>query len=231
MKKLLISIFLSTVISSSALAERFNVNTTSLPATELKYKDSTINCGIKFGDAGRDSPWIKIKNNNVTRVNNIGGPWSFIRETYGPCSFMVYNKDQYQGRHVNYGSGLFKNAINSASGIRAGAVATKNKGGWKVRSVIISPHIKTACQVTLRDNRKTRLESGKLDYVRQVFYGPSHISDITGWSIVSKTSGNNSCSYTLYNEKDFSGNRTNFGKVNKAIREGWRIRSLEISQQ
>jgi hypothetical protein len=41
MTKLLISILLSIVISSSTLAERYNANTTSLPTTELKYKDST----------------------------------------------------------------------------------------------------------------------------------------------------------------------------------------------
>ncbi len=155
MIKLLISIFLSIVISSTALAERYEA-TISLPATELKYKDTTINCGIQFGDAGRDSPWVKVKNNKVTKVNNIGGPWSFIRKTYGPCSFMVYNKNHYQGRHANYGSGLL--------GQRVGSVASADEGGWKARSVIITPHKKTACQVTLQGNNKRRLVALAWEY-------------------------------------------------------------------
>ena len=231
MKILIISVFLSIVLSSSAFAEKYKVNTTSLPTTVLKNKDSTINCGILFGDAGRNSPWVKVKNNRVTNVNNIGGPWSFIRKTYGPCSFMVYNQKHYQGRHANYGSGLFKNSKVHYTQLRAGSIATSNKGGWKARSVIITPHIKTTCQVTLRDNRKTRTDSGRREYIQQVFYGPSQISDVTGWSVVSKTSGNDNCSYTFYNEKDLSGNRINLGKVNKPLRVGWRIRSLEISQR
>lgn len=222
MTKCLISIFLCILISSAALADRYEA-TTSLPKAKLKYKDPTINCGIQFGDAGRDSPWIKVKNNKVTKVNDIGGPWSFIRKTYGPCSFMVYNKDNYKARHANYGSGLTRQ--------RVGSAASADKGGWKARSVIITPHKKTACQVTLQGTNSGTVILTWPTWTYQTFYGPSHISDITGWSVVSKTSGNDNCSYTLYNEKDLSGKRVNWGKVNKPTRVGWKIRSLEISQQ
>jgi len=94
-------------------------------------------CAIKFGGGGKDSSWIKLKNNKVTKINNIGGPWSFIRKARGPCSFTVFNKNKFKGRRATYGTEL-------ARRIRTGAKGAHDKGGWKTRSVVITPN-RTEC--------------------------------------------------------------------------------------
>ena len=81
-----------------------------------------MECGIKFGGGGKDSSWIKLKNDRTTGVNDIGGPWSFIRKTYGPCDFRLYNKDNLKGTHAQYGSDI-------VSKLRVGAIGGTDKDG------------------------------------------------------------------------------------------------------
>lgn len=180
-------------------------------------------CGIKFGGGGKDSPWIKSVGNKTTTVNNIGGPWSFIRGTYGPCSFTVFNKDAYQGRHVQYGTDLFGR-------VRTGAKGGEDKGGWKTRSVILHYAKSTSCKIILRAKPKKRITdfSGKIiGNLLQTFYGPSKINDIGRWSYVKETSGN--CNFTLYNDVGYSGRFLDVRNVKKQIQTPWRIRSFEIT--
>ena len=208
-------------MSNAAIAD---ISTTVLPDSGEMHKVPIVNCGIMFGDGGKNSPWIKLKNNRITKPKDIGGPWSFIRKTYGPCSFMIYNKHNLKGNRVNYGSEI-------RTKIRVASAATADKGGWKARSVIITPHKKSACRITLYGSRKGRKGlSTVFSYIEQTFYGPSRISDITAWSIVSNTTGNNDCTYTLYKQKNLSGKSSTVKKIDKNLRIGWKIRSIEISQ-
>ncbi len=183
-----------------------------------------IECGIKFGGGGKDSSWIKLKNDRVTRVNDIGGPWSFIRKTYGPCDFMLYNKGNYKGSRAHYGSGIVER-------LRVGAIGGSDKNGWKVRSVIITPR-DTQCSIQLNESDhefQLSSASSKIYNHKQVFHGPARISSITGWSSVTAISGDSNCQYKLYNGANFDRQFINLEKVSSLYRIGWRIRSIEIT--
>ncbi len=181
-----------------------------------------IECAIKFGGGGKDSSWIKLKNDRVTGINDIGGPWSFIRKTNGPCDFRVYNKDRYKGTHANYGTKII-------SKLRIGAIGGTDKNGWKARSVVITPR-KTECKIQLHETgRDTKLTSTTLYNHKQLFYGPARINNITGWSSVAAISGGSNCQYKLYNGPNFDRKFINIDRVDSLYRVGWRIRSIEIT--
>jgi len=174
-------------------------------------------CGIKFGDDGKDSPWIKLKNNRITRTNDIGGPWSFIRETYGPCSFTVYNEKAFKGRKVRYGTDIKYR-------VRTGLVGG-SRGGWRTRSVIIRPARQKKCKIILSvESNDSRFGGNVIG--AQTFYGPDQHINIGASDYIHKTSGN--CTFTLYNQDDFNGRIAVFNRVSSQARIGWRARSLEI---
>jgi len=74
---------------------------------------------------------IKLENSKITRVSDIGGPWDFIRYTYGPCNFELYNKNNFKGqRKANYGSNIGnRNNRSYKSSLRVGAIGKKNING------------------------------------------------------------------------------------------------------
>ncbi|MFK5947431.1 MAG: ricin-type beta-trefoil lectin domain protein [Methylococcales bacterium] len=202
MRRLLVVIFFFTLFANTVIAAE---------------------CGIKLGGGGKDSSWIKLKNDRVTSANDIGGPWSFIRETYGPCDFRMYNKGNYKGKYVHYGSGIVER-------LRVGAIGGSDKDGWKVRSVVITPR-STQCSIELNESdHEFQLRSGstRIYTHKQVFYGPARISNITGWSSVAAISGDSNCQYKLYNGSTFDRQFINLEKVSSPYRIGWRIRSIEI---
>ncbi len=226
-----IAIFLS---SSIVMAQKPSINDMKLPVMTLKKKvaqvDPPLDCYIKFGRVtSAESPKIRLKNNKVTKVDNIGGPWSFISRTGGPCSFSIYNKNNFKGRKVTYGSGL------DSQRIAVTGTDSSSGGGWKARSVIITPYIKPECSVTLSGEYSSDFKGfkkpGSKYYVTQIFYGPSRINDITAWSLVSRTSGNSNCVYTVYNKNNLRGRVAILSKIDKRTRVGWKIRSIEISQK
>lgn len=176
---------------------------------------TTLKCGIKFGGNGKNSPWVNLKNNRITRTNNIGGPWSFIRKTYGPCSFTVYNKKNFKGKRVLYGTDI-------VSRVRTGQLGG-SKGGWRTRSVIIRPARQKKCKAILTIPTKS---SSATKLAPQTFYGPDRYKNIGGLDFILKTSGN--CTLTVYNQDNFNGRIAKFNRVNRRTRIGWRARSFEI---
>ncbi len=224
MFKPIISLVFLSLLSSPALAKKNSFQLQELVTQGQMKKVPVVNCGIMFGNEGLDSPWIRLKNNQLTAPRDIGGPWNFIRKTYGSCDFTVYNKTGFKGRKVKYGSGI-------KSKIRVASVATADKGGWKARSVIIKPYKNPSCRITLFGTRKElSFPSTIFTNITQTFYGPSRISDISGWSIVKKTVGNKDCLYSLYNKKNHSGRVSFVKKVDNNLRVGWKIRSIDISK-
>ncbi len=204
---LMTGLALSVVSSTNAMAQKKT-------ATAQK-------CGIKFGGNGKNSPWIKLKNNRITRTNNIGGPWSFIRKTYGPCTFTVYNKKNFKGRRVRYGTDTKKR-------IRTGQLGGK-KGGWRTRSVIIRPVRQKKCKIVLSIPAKKKILGFGSVIGPQTFYGPDRHINIGGSDFVMKTSGN--CTFTVYNQDNFDGRIAKFNRVSSGARIGWRARSLEIKSR
>jgi len=210
MKKYILAITLVFLYSSSVLA------------TE---------CSIQMGGGGKDSAVFSLKNNKTTQSNNIGGPWSFIRSTKGPCRFTLYNEKNYKGRKVQYGATVDER-IASKDG--------RDKGGWRVRSLIITP-LKASCSLILgsKPDKSWLDELKNMNSVIQIyedipkgtfiFNGPSSFSHLSGLSGVNGTSGDSSCRYTLYNDFNFSGRQMNLEKVNKPFRGSWRIRSIKIT--
>lgn len=175
-------------------------------------------CAIKFGGGGKDSSWMKLQNSKVTRINNIGGPWSFIRETRGSCSFTVFNGNKFEGRRATYGTEL-------SGRIRTGAKGAHDKGGWKTRSVVITPN-RNRCSIVLMDGRGKVLGSV---LQTQTFHGPSVINNITGWSYVKKTSGK--CEFSLFNNSGLQGRLVKFETVRKQVQLDWRVRSIRITRR
>lgn len=178
--------------------------------TPFVYSNSfAAKCGIMLGGGGKNSQWLTLNNNKKTYLSNIGGPWDFIRKTYGPCTFNVYNS-QFKGRNFQYGSDISKR-------LRVGAKGGEDKGGWRARSVIITPRSNRQCSIVLSDGG-----------VSQTFYGIGKINRISGWSFVRNTQGNSQCSYRLYNGSLYDGRLSEVRKINNRIRMPWRIRSMEI---
>ncbi len=187
-------------------------------------------CSIQLGGGGKNSAVYTIKKNKEFKSSNLGSPWDFIRYAKGPCRFTLYNKKNYKGRRVQYG------VIGTRQ--RIGSKDDKDKGGWKGRSLIITP-LKTNCKIqlvgykdkTIWDNIK---ETGPIRSIQQnhhSYYGPSNFSHISALSGVKKTSGNSSCQYTLYNDYNFAGRQITVGKVNRKFRVDWRIRSMKITNR
>lgn len=182
-------------------------------------------CGIKLGGGGANSSVIKLKNNKVTKVNNIGGPWDFIRYTYGPCHFELYNESNFEGRRkASYGSDIGnRNSRTNKESLRVGAIGGKNKNGWKVRSLIITP-TKNQCQINLRESGG-RGFTGPMTTRSQTFHGPARVSNVTGWSYVASVTKN--CQYTIYNGNNFSGKSK---VVDRPFNPGWKISSIKIDR-
>ena len=176
-------------------------------------------CGIKLGGGGKDSSWISLKNNQVTRVNDVGGPWSFIRQTRGQCDFTLFNKHRFQGRRANYGTDI-------GSRLRVGAKGGIDKNGWKVRSLIITPR-DPKCTIQLWEDEPTGL-SGASQYRRQTFFGPSEFRNITGWSSIEKVSRN--CKFKVFNKAKFTGRSYELTTLAHTKHLNWRIRSLKIER-
>lgn len=178
-------------------------------ATPFIYSNSfAAECGIMFGGGGKNSQWLTLNNNQTTSLSNIGGPWDFIRETYGPCTFNVYN-NKFKGKRIQYGS-------NISQRVRVGAKGGQDRGGWRARSVVIIPR-NNQCSITLGDGG-----------ISQTFYGTGKVNRISGWGFVRSTSGNSKCSYRLYNGSHYDGRLSEVRKVNSRIKMPWRIRSIEV---
>jgi hypothetical protein len=179
-------------------------------------------CGIVLGNKGTSSPIFKMQNDVRTQINNIGSPWEFIRKTYGPCSFTVYNENNFMGRKARYGTDIHTR-------IRTGATSSQNKGGWKTRSLVIRPAQDTSCKIVLRAHEQSRRTglSSLITTARQTFYGPAGHVDITGWSNIESTSGQ--CTFKIYNDNRFKGRLATVEHVEKAFNLGWRARSLHIA--
>ena len=95
--------------------------------------------------------------------------------------------------------------------------------------MVITPR-KTQCKIQLHEaGRDMNLSSTTIYNHRQVFHGPARISNITGWSSVEAISGDSSCQYKLYNGSNFDRQFINLEKVSSRYRIGWRIRSIEIT--
>ncbi|PHR61082.1 MAG: hypothetical protein COA43_05430 [Robiginitomaculum sp.] len=211
--------------SKTVAAQTRNVaraQTRNIARAQTKNAATSQECGIKFGGNGKDSPWVKLKNNKVTRTNDIGGPWSFIRKTYGPCSFTVYNGKDFKGKKARYGTDI-------SMRVRTGLVGGK-KGGWRTRSVIIRPARETLCKIVMAIPMSSDGSWGRGEVIApQTFYGPARHVDIGGSDFVMKTSGN--CTFTLYNRDNFNGRVAMFHRVSSKMRFGWRARSLEIKSR
>lgn len=177
-------------------------------------------CGIKLGGGGKDSNWIKLKNNQITRVNDIGGPWSFIRQTYGQCDFTLFNKHKFKGRRANYGTDI-------GIRLRVGAKGGIDKNGWKARSLIITP-ANPQCTIKLGENEPAGYSGGS-QYRRQTFSGPGEFGNITGWSNIQEAS--KKCKYTIYNGVNFTGRSQEITSVAHITKLDWRIRSIKIKSQ
>jgi hypothetical protein len=174
-----------------------------------------------------------LKNNKITKTSNLGSPWSFLRESRGPCKFTLFNEDNYNGRKVQYGE---------TSRTRIASKDGKAKGGWKVRSLIIEP-LASNCHIVL----KAEQDKGIVDHIKSfngtvyieevhpkgyfTHSGPSNFSNISGLSTVHSTFGDSSCRYTLYNENNFAGRQITVEKVSKPFRGDWRIRSMKITNK
>jgi hypothetical protein len=174
-------------------------------------------CGIKLGGGGKDSSWIKLKNDQITKANDIGGPWSFIRQTYGKCDFTLFNEHKFKGRRANYGTDI-------GIRLRVGAKGGIDKNGWKARSLIITPR-NPQCTIELGENEPSGY-SGASNYRRQTFFGPSEFRNITGWSNIEKVS--KYCKYKLYSGVDFSGHYHEVTSLAHTKKLAWRIRSIKI---
>lgn len=199
MFRLLIGVIVFSFYTNTALANKFE---TSEPPERLEE------CRIKLGGGGRDTPWLKLKNGVTTRFNDVGGSWSFIRETVGKCDFKLFNKNNLQGKSANYGTGIKKR-------LRVGSIGGKDKDGWKVRSLIMTPR-KPACYIRLA-------ETGGLS---QTFNGPAEYRKVTGWSGVKVAS--KGCKYRVYNGYDFSGSYRDFTPQFTYTKLDWRIRSIKL---
>lgn len=178
---------------------------------------SAQECGIKLGGGGKDSPWLKLEGSRITRLDDIGGPWSFIRKTYGNCDFTLFNKNRFEGRRANYGTDI-------GIRLRVGAKGGIDKNGWKVRSLIITPR-DPQCTIEIGENEPAGL-SGASNYRRQKFLGPSEYRNITGWSNIEKVSNN--CKYKLYSGVNFSGFYHEVTTLAHSTKLDWRIRSIKI---
>ncbi|MBV1911969.1 MAG: hypothetical protein KUG78_21950 [Kangiellaceae bacterium] len=190
---------------------------TTVFLTLFSHYSFAAGCGVKLGGAGKDSPWLKLKHNQITTISDIGGPWDFVRQTYGPCEFELYNKENYQGHRARYGEGITHR-------LRIGAKGGVDKNGWKARSLKIVPRKKN-CRIELQANEVPGL-SGQTVYRRQTFYGPSKIRNLTGWSIIGKIAEH--CRYKIYNGANLDGNSIELKRLNNPRKLKWRIRSMQI---
>lgn len=202
------------------------------------YSDQVYEeCGIKLGGGGKDSPWFKVKSihgGKGEKFKDLAGAWSFIRQTYGPCNFYLYNKKDYKGRKATYGSGIDDR-------LRVGAKGGIDKDGWKARSLSMSRRHGTCAIQLLEDEPPGRGKAKK--HRTQTFYGPAVLTHITGWSKVATITEN--CSYRVFNKPKMAiRQRTStevykrnhskqvlLKKLSKPMRVGWRIRSIEINDQ
>lgn len=175
-------------------------------------------CRIKLGGGGNSSPWLTIKGGEVTRLNDIGGPWDFIRETAGKCDFTLFNKNNFKGRRATYGTGI-KNRL------RVGAKGGIDKNGWKVRSLIINPR-NSACSIELQEDEKLGGRSSFSVDRRQTFYGPGKHRDITGWSSIQKVKG--PCTFMVFSSTGLGGYAFNATNLPHLTRVGFRIRSIKM---
>lgn len=200
----------------------------------LLYSNNSfaVECEVQFGGGGKNSSIFKLKNNKLTKSSNLGSPWSFLRYSKGPCKFTLFNENNHKGRKIQYGETV-RTRIASQDG--------KSKGGWKVRSLIIEP-LASSCQIVL----KAEQDKSIIDHIKNIngevytgprhkgyFYhsGPANFNNISSLSTVYRTTGDSSCSYTLYNDNNFAGRQITVGRVNKAFRGDWRIRSMKITNK
>jgi hypothetical protein len=167
------------------------------------------NCWIQFG-AGGMSRTFYLSGGAVH--NNLEGPWDFIRKTYGPCTFQVFNQTNLSGKSVVYGTAIDKR-------IRIGETGGQDDSGdgWGARSLHIVPAHDTRCYVILGDNG-----------ISQTFYGPDEVKNISGWNFVRESAGG--CSLIVFNGSHFDGRQEEFLEdvTGEDVRVGWRIRSLKI---
>ena len=95
---------------------------------------STV-CSISVGGGGETETINLYENEPSVLLRNTSANWDFIRETTGPCHFVVYNHAEGEGKYVNLGTNLDVRIRAGEDGVRY-----KDDGGgdtWKIRSVKI----------------------------------------------------------------------------------------------
>jgi hypothetical protein len=169
-------------------------------------------CEIVFGGGG-DSATFSSDGASNTDIDDVEGPWDFIRSTHGPCTFEVFNDYNLSGKSVVYGTDI-------DGRIRIGETGGQDDSGdgWKARSLRITYSFDD-CRVTLSDNG-----------ISQTFVGSSGttVTNISGWSFVRHSTR---CrTFTVYNGSSLNGKHQEFhGDVTERVRVGWRIRSLRLA--
>jgi hypothetical protein len=128
-------------------------------------------CEIVFGRGGAS---VTFSSDGDRDINDVEGPWEFIRSTRGPCTFQVFNDPNLSGKSVLYGTEINKR-------IRIGATGAQDSEGWRARSLrIIHDNTSPPCPIVLGDSD-----------VSQTFSGPiEKLTGISGWDFVRKTSCN-----------------------------------------
>jgi hypothetical protein len=167
-------------------------------------------CEIEFGTMGISRTFSLMQDGEI--INNLQGPWDFIRWTRGPCVFHVFNDLNLSGRTVAYGTKIVGGSIR----IAATGGEYFHGEGWRARSLHIQPPTDTRCSVTLGDNGRS-----------QTFFGPSVIQNISGWDFIRESHGG--CQIIVFNGGQLNGRQEEFlTDIVGRVRIGWRIRSLLI---
>ena len=95
----------------------------------------SVVCSISLGGGGETEVINLYEGQPSVLQVNTSANWDFIRQTTGPCHFVVYNGTDGTGSYVNLGSDLNDKIRAGEDGVRY-----KDEGGgntWKIRSVKI----------------------------------------------------------------------------------------------
>lgn len=178
-------------------------------------------CTITLGGGGNSETYSRsLSPSELTASFPAVKPREFIRSTSGPCLFVIYNRENFQGRFVILGTDL-------SDRIRAGVdgIENRNSGGgdtWRVRSIFIGLATDSICALRIGGNG-----------VRMTYFTiENNYEAVPAMNRVSWFVGSEQCRVTLHNSTNYAGKSRTlspFPDDGEAYDPGFRARSLVIN--
>ncbi|MCB9148111.1 MAG: hypothetical protein H6641_05070 [Caldilineaceae bacterium] len=189
-----------------------------MPQAALAQKAHNVSesCEIRIGRDGKTWRFSGDVDDLQQRLLFSDVPASdFIRSTRGPCTFDIFNKTNYGGRHVTLGTDLSKK-------IRAGTGGVDGSGDtWRIRSIIITKVTDKQCKIRIGGNG-----------VRMTYYSSranaAVLSETPAMNRISYIKGSG-CKAILYNSSFSSGRIKEKRAFNGPNYDpGFRVRSFSL---